>query len=100
MTISIITLTFRIMSPQDVLKDLFVVAFIVVGFSMGCFCFAYVQVAIMNIKTNELILSSRIIQNSKVKMLYQEMLQSLEEAIIVIKGDEIEFKNQLLTSII
>ena len=54
----------------------------------------------MNIKTNELILSSRIIQNSKVKMLYQEMLQSLEEAIIVIKGDQIEFKNQLLSSII
>lgn len=28
------------------------------------------------------------------------MLESLEEAIIVIKGDSIEFKNHLLTSII
>ena len=54
----------------------------------------------MNIRTNELVLSSRIIQNSKVQLLYQEIGQSLEEAILVVKGDTIEFKNQLLTSII
>ena len=100
MNIAIMTLTLRIMEPEDVVKDLMVSCIVVISFSLGCLLFAYVQVAIMNIKTNELILSSRIIQNSKVKLLYQEMLESLEEAILVIKDDKIEFKNQLLTSII
>ena len=34
------------------------------------------------------------------QMLYQEMLESLEEAIMVIKGGKIEFQNQLMTSMI
>ena len=33
-------------------------------------------------------------------MLYQEMLESLEEAILVIKGNKIEFQNQPLKSLL
>ena len=33
-------------------------------------------------------------------MFYQEMLESLDEAIMVIKGNSIEFRNQLMKSMI
>ena len=62
------------MSPQDIKNNLAANCMAFIGLSIGFVIFAFIQVAIMNIKTNELILSSKIIQNSKVKLLYQEML--------------------------
>ena len=77
MNIGLVTLVLRIMSPQDVKNNMAVLCVIIIGLSICLGLFAFIQVAIMNIKTNELILSSKIIQNSKDKLFYQEMLQSL-----------------------
>ena len=77
MNIGLVTLVLRIMSPQDVKNNMAVLCVIIIGLSICLGLFAFIQVAIMNIKTNELILSSKIIQNSKDKLFYQEILQSL-----------------------
>lgn len=68
--------------------------------SVLCSLSSCLRQAILKTQLSELLLSTEVCQGDKVQMLYQEMLESLEEAIVVIKGNKIEFKNPLLTSMI
>ena len=50
-----------------------------------------INVVLANTQLDEILLSTKTTQRDKVQMLYQEMLESLEEGILVVKGKKIEF---------
>ena len=65
--------------------------FLFLLFSCSCLSLSGINVVLANTKLEEILLSTKTTQRDKVQMLYQEMLESLEEAILVVKGNKIEF---------
>ena len=67
--------------------------FLYLTFTVGCTILCCINVAIVNTQLDEILLATKTTQRDKVQSLYQEMLESLEEAIVVIRGNKIEFQN-------
>ena len=98
--IGIVMIIRRVMGSDAIKVDMVKIFLCYCTSMLSFMLFTFIQLAIINLERNKLVLTSKMTQDIKVQMLYQEMLESLEEAIIVIKGETIEFKNHLLTSIV
>ena len=76
------------------------VLMICTGCFLGVAFYLYVLNALTNINMDQTANLHKIVQESKITKLYQQILNDLEEGIIIFRKNHIEFKNEVFSQMV
>ena len=68
--------------------------------AVGASVFLYMNASLGNLKSDELMKIGKIIQANQDLSMFQEMMQCMEEAILVVKDQSIEFSNNVYNKMV